>query len=400
MGDIFALEDDVAQNVSALLRQQLGAEVHLRRINAGTSNPEARALLLKAERDRADARAIGVRMNPQDAGTAITLLEQADSLLAAASQADPQWIEPGLARGWVMLDLSRLSTGDRGRLSLRSALSRANAVLSREPRSAGALELEGTVLFLIGIDSAGGARRDDDMQHAEAALRQSVAIDSTRASAWSELSQFLRVRGDFAGSEWAAEHAIAADAFLEDAANIFDRLTRTNILLGNNPKAAEWCDRGRRAFPADWRFVECQLSLLLHDTISAPNPRRAWALVARLDSMDPPAQAATTSHAYSPIYHRMVAAAISARAGDRDSALAVMARARRTVDQEPEWRTDLLYDEAYVRIALGQPDSAIGLLRRYLTARPTLTSYIRRDPLFTSLRGSSISESSDTTDHK
>ncbi len=82
----------------------------------------------------------------------------------------------------------------------------------------------------------------------------------------------------------------------------------------------------------------------------------------------------------------MVAALVSARAGDRDSARAVIAWATQQVGRDPDRRVDLDYDEAYVRLALGQPDVAIKLLTDYVTARPALKSYVARDPHFATLR--------------
>ena len=46
---------------------------------------------------------------------------------------------------------------------------------------------------------------------------------------------------------------------------------------------------------------------------------------------------------------------------------------------------DLDYDEAYVRLALGDRDRALALLHDYLAARPTFRTYIARDPLFARL---------------
>jgi hypothetical protein len=121
------------------------------------------------------------------------------------------------------------------------------------------------------------------------------------------------------------------------------------------------------------------------DTAPA-NPRAAWALVAKLDSMNPPLQAAGTQYSYSPIFRRMTAAVVSARAGQTDSARAVIAWAKRQVGTDSSARIDLDYDEANVRIALGEPEIAYTLLAEYAAARPTLKSYIARDPRFTALR--------------
>jgi hypothetical protein len=82
----------------------------------------------------------------------------------------------------------------------------------------------------------------------------------------------------------------------------------------------------------------------------------------------------------------MVAAAVSARAGDRDTARAVITWARRQAGNDADLNIDLDYDEAYVRLALGDRDTTIKLLGHYLIARPSMKPYISRDPLFNDLR--------------
>jgi tetratricopeptide (TPR) repeat protein len=80
----------------------------------------------------------------------------------------------------------------------------------------------------------------------------------------------------------------------------------------------------------------------------------------------------------------MMAAAVLARAGERDSARAVLARARR-LEVDEDARTFLLYDEAHVLLLLGDRDQAIAVLRRYLVLRPFLRAYLSRDPVFREL---------------
>jgi TolB-like protein len=385
VGELFAVEDDVAQRVAALLRQRLGEEIRVQAINSGTTSVAARELLLRAEKDESDARGLATHSHLLDVAGSVRLLRQADSLLIQASLADPLWPTPRIARGWVMLDIARTTVGARRISALQSGISLADSVLGRDPRDAAALEVRGTARWRLGA-AQDTLTQHEDIEQAERDLRAAVLMDSTRAGAWSTLSQYLLFRGAFAESYLTAQRALAQDAFLEDAPNILEQLYHTAYLVGNYPGAVTWCDRGARQFPADWRFVECRLTVVLYDTAATPNPRLAWSLVTRLDSLDPPAQAAATGHAYNPIYRRMAAAAIAARAGDRDSARAVIARARRAVANDPELRTDLLYDEAYVRMALAEPDSALQLLGQYLGARPNLRSYVARDPLFSGLR--------------
>ncbi len=59
---------------------------------------------------------------------------------------------------------------------------------------------------------------------------------------------------------------------------------------------------------------------------------------------------------------------------------------RRKIGNDPALRLDLNYDEACVRLALGEPEAALRLLAEYTKARPTLKLYIGRDPHFAGLR--------------
>jgi hypothetical protein len=132
--------------------------------------------------------------------------------------------------------------------------------------------------------------------------------------------------------------------------------------------------------------VDCHLTLMLVDTALGQNPRVAWRLVAEADRLDPEANATSAGRPYDPIFRRMAAAAIAARAGQRDTARAVVAWARRKVGGNPSLSVDLDYDEAYVRLSLGERDAAIRLLQAYLAARPRMRPYVARDPLFATLR--------------
>jgi Flp pilus assembly protein TadD len=75
-------------------------------------------------------------------------------------------------------------------------------------------------------------------------------------------------------------------------------------------------------------------------------------------------------------------AAVLARAGKTDSARAVLARARAVASRDPELRLSLAYDEAYVYLLLGRPDTARALLEWTFTRRPSQRTFAARDPLF------------------
>jgi tetratricopeptide (TPR) repeat protein len=232
------------------------------------------------------------------------------------------------------------------------------------------------------VDTTGQARRLDA---AERDLRRSLDADSTHAPAWSALSTLLRFRGRFAESDLAARRALDQDAYLDDAAEILQRFYFGSMAQGDYAGAREMCGRGHTQFPVDYRFVECRLTLLREDPSLPPDPDRAWALLAELERLDPAPRARDEGRAYSPLYRRAAVAAVLARAGAKDSARAVVARARAQAAANEDLRIPFLYDEAYVRLLLGDRAGARRLLDEYLAARPSFRAYLARDVLFRDL---------------
>lgn len=384
LGDVVALERAVATEVSAALRRRLGQEVRLRTAAAETESAEARERVLMAEQLRRDARAMATGSDPLDGASAARLLMRADSLLERAQAADPRWAQPTLLRGWVDTERATLVRGAPREALLRSAARRAGQV---EPGArAEGLELRGTALYRLALDAPDTARQRVRMDSAEHDLRAAVAAEPARASAWSTLSQLLRIAGRLGESDLAARRALAEDAYLDDAADIRHRLFFSALWQADYGQAREECEQGRTQFPADWRFTECRLTLLRNDASRRPDPHAAWQLVAELDRMDPPERARAQGRPYSPLYRRMVAAAVSARAGDADSARAVAARARREVGADADLGYSLDYDEAWVRLALGDAAGARVLVRRMESYRPELNAYISRDPFVRALK--------------
>ncbi|MBV9772738.1 MAG: hypothetical protein JO040_02235 [Gemmatimonadetes bacterium] len=382
--ELFTLEDALAEEVSGFLRRRLGREIELRKTRAETQSVAAWEHVLQAEALRGDAASVGRSREPLDAASADLLLLRADSLLALAEREDPDWTRPVVLRGWVALRRSRFQDGYGGDALLADAFARADRVLAREPRNPLALELRGNV-DLLRASRTPGTGEAAGLERAERDLRAAVAVEPSLASAWGTLSKVLRFRGHFAESDLAAKRALAEDAYLEDADDILHRLFFGALLGGDYRGARAACDQGRRRFPRDWRFVECRLTLMREDASQPPDPELAWRLVAELDRLDPPAHAREEGRAYSPIYRRVVTAALLARAGRTDSARAVLARAQEAVGSDAELRLSLEYDEAYVRLLMGERETARRLLDDVLARRPALRPFVARDPLFRGL---------------
>ncbi|NNC31463.1 BTAD domain-containing putative transcriptional regulator [Longimicrobium terrae] len=378
--ELFALQDAVSAQVERFLRRRLGDQVRLREHRAGTRSASAYALAVRADGFRARARRVALHNDPLDVAAAAALLQTADSLLHRAQQEDRQWVQPRIDRAWVWVELSGLTSGTARVQALQAALGHAAAALDLDGENAAALEVRGTASWRL--STAVSEAPDSLRPNAERDLRAATLRAPELARAWSTLSQLLRMKGALAESEQAAERALEEDAFLEEAPAILDRMFRSTMMLGDYAGAARWCGRGGREFPNDWRFLDCQLLLLREDPGVSPDPARAWALVARLEVLDPPAKARQAGNPYSPIFRRLVAASVSARVGDGERARAELARARRDVGNNRELAVDLKYDEAYVRLVLGERNQALRLLREYLAVRHENREFILRDRLF------------------
>jgi tetratricopeptide (TPR) repeat protein len=382
---VFALEDALADSVSRFLRRRLGEEVALRRTRDETRSDVAWRAVVEAGQARDEAAELLAFGEEGDAVAALGRLRHADSLLARAERADPAWVRPTVLRGWVAL---RRAAAERAAGGRDSALAFATRALRREPGNPLALELRGNVLFahaLATVDSAGQGRR---VEEAERDLRAAVAADPGLASAWYRLSILVKYRGRPAESDALARRALQADAYLVEADDLLSRLFFSAQFTGDYPEAWSLCAQGRQRFPRDWRFVECRLTLLRADTARAPDAAAALGALGELERMDPPDRARRAGRAYAPLFRRAVAAAVLARAGQRDSARAMLARARAAAGADPELRLSLAYDEAYVYLMLGRPDSARALLEWSFTRRPAQRAFAARDPLFSGLAAS------------
>ena len=383
--EVFLLEDDLAVEVAGFLRRRLGQEIRLRTQGVGTRSTAARDLLLRAGQLRDDAAQLAGEPDLLDASGAIRLIRAADSLLVRAERLDPAWTAPTLVRGWLAADRARLRGSDKIGW-LRRAIAHAERALSLRPALPEALELRGTAqwrIFIIRPDTSTAERL---LAEAESDLRAALAENPASAGGWSTLSEFLRYRGAFAEAYLAAQRALKEDAYLSDADEVMERLSEISLSLGRYEDANTWCNRGRRAFPNDWRFRECLLTVLSQDSSETPDPVAAWRLVDELDRLDPPARARATGRTYQPLYRRMLAAAVLARAGQKDSALAVVARARAAAGNDDDVLRSLSYDEAYIQLLIGDRGTSLRLLRAYLTAVPHLKPYVARDRLFRPLR--------------
>jgi hypothetical protein len=245
-----------------------------------------------------------------------------------------------------------------------------------------ALELRGAARYWQ-VNELTDDEIDDPLTRAEGDLRRAVSRDTSLVTAWGLLSLVRLARGDIVEAQRHATTALAIDTYLEDGPAILRALFAANLMKGDFSSSWRWCDQGSRDYPRDARFIECRLTLLAVDETRSPDPKLAWALVTRANELDPPTH---STHDYQPIFREMIAAVVSARAGETDSARAVSRRAWVKVGARPDLRRDLEYDDAYLHLILGEPGETIRLLSDYLAGRASLRAVIARDPRWSRLQ--------------
>ncbi|MEW5931307.1 MAG: hypothetical protein AB1941_27900, partial [Gemmatimonadota bacterium] len=385
MGDRFSLGNDLAAEVADFLRVRLGKEVRLREWTVGTREPRARDMVARADEMRAQALAAARGPDSVAVLTARRSLEISDVLLAEAERLDPAWVEPTLRRGWLALDRIDHTGMERKREWTALAAAHAERALRREQGFPAALELRGTAYWLEADDDSVPGRWPELVRRAEADLRAATEADPSLASAWATLSQVLRFQTNFEEAAFAARRAYHKDAYLRNIDQVLDVLYRSTLALERTDESSRWCALGRRKFPSDWKFVQCELDILSSPATPKPDPRRALRLLRELGEMDPPDKARLAGRPYHPIYRTVRAAVVLARAGREREARDLLARARRAAGGDRAMNLFLAYDEAYLRLVLGERERAFDLLLHYVRQRPELKPYALRDPQFRTL---------------
>jgi len=367
-----ALRDQLAERAATFLRARLGEEVRLQARRAETSNATAWSLVQQGERLRKEGEAAA---GDDSLDIAAARFVVADSTLQKAELLDSRWAAPIVERGTIAYRQARLAH-DRVQAgqAISRALSHAERALAIDGRDADALELRGTTRYyrwLLSLEPD-PTRAAALLRDAEADLRAAVAIAPTNASAWSTLSHLQYQKPDFTEAKLAAQRAYEEDAYLTTAPDIVWRLYTTSYDLEDFAGAAQWCDEGRKRFPANPRFTECELWLMTPPT-ARPDIDRAWALIDSVHRLSP-----ADNWDWQERSLRLAVAAVLARAASQDSArrwsLAdsarrVVARAHPSRTQDPEG--ELLGTEALVYVFLGDKTAAFQSLKSYFAINPS-----------------------------
>jgi serine/threonine-protein kinase len=374
--EIFALQDDLAKEVSNFLRIQLGKEVALRENRAGTRDAAAWGLLQKAQEEARSAD----RLIPSGDTTAVyRLFAQADTLYGQAEQADPKWTAPIVQRGWLDYRQSRLAGSfDKSSYDVwtQRGLAHAERALTVDPADADALELRGTLRYwrwLLNLEPD-GTRAAALFADAERDLRASVDKNPIQATAWTSLSHLLINKQEPAEAKLAALRAYEADPYLTNANQTLWRLFSTSVDLDDPVEARHWCEEGGRRFPQDSRFAECRVWVGFLKG-QKPDVDSAWAQMARYVELSSPNQ-----REFWQLRGQMIMAAVLARAGLKDSARAVILRSRADAPVDPA--RELAQWEAVARTILGDKDEAITQLGVWLATNPQQRATMAKDNLW------------------
>ena len=361
-GELLVIRDTLTQKATEFLRERLGEEVQLRERRAGTRSVPAWSLLQRAEQARKSADAL---LAADSLAAATRALHRADSLAGEAQGLDLQWAEPLALRAALAYRQARADfRPPQASPWIEKGLTFAAEALKIDQRNANALELRGTLhylQYLLHLAPTPTAAADL-LGRAEEDLRTVVSLAPGQASAWNTLSHLNYQKPDFVEAKIDAQRAYEADAYLSAADQILWRLYTTSYDLEQFADAQRWCEEGRRRFPENVRFVECQLWLMT-SSAKAPDVAVAWKLLDDVVRLTP-----TQMREYVRLESQNAVAAVLARARLPDSARSVLARSRGGPDVDPE--SELLSYQAFAYVLLGDRDQALRLLKEQVAANP------------------------------
>jgi serine/threonine-protein kinase len=391
--ELFKLQDDLASEISRILRKDLGHEVQGLVSKVGTRNARAWEALQQARLTLAGVDSLLASGNVQAASGRYLA---ADSELVQVEALDDKWAAAPVQRGWIAYRQARLlGPGDPSQYSkwLDAGAAQAAQALALAPNDPDALELRATVRYFswlmnLAPDPAASNRLITD---AESDFRASTKANPLQATAWNTFSHLLLAKSQTAEAKLAAQTAYESDPYLTDIDKTIWRLFQSSLDLNERTEASKWCTVGRSRFPDNFRFTECRLWLFTLEG-GKPNVDSLWTTYGDYVKASPP-----NLQKFDALKGKMIAAVGLIRAGLPDSARAVVAAARGNPQIDPGG--ELVYLEAIVRAQLGDKDDAIRLLTRFLAANPQQRAFaghdeswwldsIRDDPRYKALVGS------------
>jgi TolB-like protein len=372
--DAFALQDTLVAEVSAALRKQIGAQVQVLTSKAGTRNAAAWEAFQRAKQTVTEGDSL---LGAGDIPGTMAKLGRADSALGVVAGQDDKWAAPLSQQAILKYRLARLSLGmPVATISpmIEAGLERAAKALAIAPNDPDALEARGSLRYLqwlLNLTPSGES--DNAVEAAKADLTASIKANPAQASAMNVLSHLQVVEGRTSDGKLMADDAYRMDPYLTDANKTVWRLFQASMDLDQTTESKKWCDEGARRFPADYRFSECRLWMLmlrgLQPKPTADQVWKAYDAFIEADKVDQPEFAKRKG--------MMLAAMGLNRVGLADSARSVIGRAQGDESIDPTG--DLAYLEAMARAQLDEKDKAISLLSRYYAKNPQRKAFISRD---------------------
>lgn len=369
-----AVRDSVAAQVAELIRKRVGTEFKLKEQRSSTRSADAWSLVQRASQRK--------RAGEEAAATGDTLalrvaFTEADSLFGVAEQLDPKWVEPMVQRGLLAYRWSRLSGSAVSLIESHANEGQAHVTraLALDPTNPDALELRGTISYwgwIKGLEPD-SSKASALLASAQADLEKSTEINPAQAGAWATLSHLYNQTGTSADVATAASRALSADAFLESADVILGRLFLADYDLNNFKKAEKWCEDTRRRFPNSFAAPRCQLFLMTMRDFSSPDIARARRLADSVVEASP-----ANRKAFYRLNSDLLVAAVMARGGQRDSAVALARRS--TGDSEVSPTRDLSLVGAFALVQAGDTTGAIEQLKLYFNANERMRSIYANDP--------------------
>ena len=370
---LLAVRDSVAEHVTDLIRRQLREEIKLQRQQQSTSSVQAWSHVQRAEAFRKQAEDAAAK---GDSVARDRAFAAADSVLALAEGEDAGWSQPIVLRSLVAYRRSRLSELDQAGLGrwIEVGLGHIQRAFAIDSNNADAREIRGNLhywWYLLGLEHD-PKKAQTLMLWAKDDLEKATQINKLQAGAWASLSHLYYRTGAATDVNLAATRAYEADAFLENAAGILDRLFSSDFDLRNFPKAVDWCTKTRRRFPESPSAFTCELTLLASPARD-PDPPAAWRAA---DSATK--YSAGPRQPFMRLYSNMLVAGALARAGLKDSARRVIERSKGDTNIDPTRDIALMGAWAYTQ--LGDTTKAIDMFKLYFAANPLARANYAEDP--------------------
>jgi len=374
--DLIALSDSLSQEAAVLIRRRIGVEAQLRKTRLGTRNTEAWAMYQRALQARRRGDSL---YKAGDSEGWVRSYQAADSTAGLAEGLDGKWPDPLVLRAQLDYWKSRRATDDPGQanLAIDSGLVYAGRALDLDKDDPDALEVRGSLnywrwLYPLETDAA---KRKALITSAQADLERAKQLNPSQAGAYAMLSHLYANVPDKSMVDviLAASQALEKDAYLSNADAVLNRLTHATYDLGQFSDADKWCSEGRRRFPKDYRFVECEL-LIMTSKLAQPDPAKAWVLADSVVALTPDPR----DQRYERLYGQVLVAGVLARAGQRDSAQHLLAATKPDPEVDPS--NDLANTAAFVWLLAGDTTEALNQIKRYLVANPDRLVDFRDSP--------------------